>query len=500
MADHPLRTALDWYPRRSMCSNPVRPPRTLVALVLAAMLAAACSPASGESGSTTSSPGGPSPAPSPGPELTKLEQARLHLKHLVFIVQENRSFDHYFGTFPGANGFPMRNGRPSVCVPDPIAHACVRPYHTSEQLQEGGPHAQRHSELDVNGGRMDGFVRTVVDSPLYCADHRDASRCRDYLGPQGQPDVMSYHTAKEIPNYWRYAKTFVLQDRMFAPADSWTLPAHLFLVSAWAARCSNAHDPMSCVSNLELVDQFQTMRSHEDVPIWAWTDITYLLWEQGVEWGYYVGDDTCFFDPCPDQGQRRTVSQQNPLPWFTTIRETGQMDRIQDHARFYKAAANGTLPSVSWVMPYNGVGEHPASGAPIWRGQAHVTHVVNALMKGPDWNETAVFLTWDDWGGFYDHVRPPRVDLNGYGIRVPGLLISPWARAGLIDSQTLSFDAYLKLIEDLFLDSERLNPATLSRPDSRPTVREKASILGDLLKEFDFSQEPLPPLILDPSP
>ena len=362
------------------------------------MLAAACSPASGESGSTTSSPAGPSPSPSPGPELTKLEQAQLHLKHLVFIVQENRSFDHYFGTFPGANGFPMRNGRPSVCVPDPIAHACVRPYHTSEQLQEGGPHAQRHSELDVNGGRMDGFVRTVVDSPLYCADHRDASRCRDYLGPQGQPDVMSYHTAKEIPNYWRYAKTFVLQDRMFAPADSWTLPAHLFLVSAWAARCSDAHDPMSCVSNLELVDQFHTMRSHEDVPIWAWTDITYLLWEQGVEWGYYVGDDTCFFDPCPDQGQRRTVSQQNPLPWFTTIRETGQMDRIQDHAKFYKAAANGTLPSVSWVMPYNGVGEHPASGAPIWRGQAHVTHVVNALMKGPDWNETAVFLTWDDWG------------------------------------------------------------------------------------------------------
>ena len=175
------------------------------------------------------------------------------------------------------------------------------------------------------------------------------------------------------------------------------------------------------------------------------------------------------------------------------------MDRIQDHAEFYKAAANGTLPSVSWVMPYNGVGEHPASGAPIWRGQAHVTHVVNALMKGPDWNETAVFLTWDDWGGFYDHVRPPRVDLNGYGIRVPGLLISPWARAGLIDSQTLSFDAYLKLIEDLFLDSERLNPATLSRPDSRPTVREKASILGDLLKEFDFGQEPLPPLILDPT-
>jgi phospholipase C len=151
-------------------------------------------------------------------------------------------------------------------------------------------------------------------------------------------------------------------------------------------------------------------------------------------------------------------------------------------------------------MPYSGVGEHPKAGEPIWKGQRHVTRVINALMRGPDWNETAIFLTWDDWGGFYDHVRPPVVDRNGYGIRVPGLLISPWARAGFIDSQTLSFDAYLKFIEDLFLSKERLNPRTLSRPDSRPTVRERVSILGDLLREFDFAQDPLPPLVLDPRP
>jgi phospholipase C len=485
-----------------MSATPLRPHRTRVALVIVAMIAAACSAASSETGSPASSPAGPSgsPSPSPGPELTKLEKARLNIKHLVFIVQENRSFDHYFGTFPGAEGIPMRDGRPTVCAPDPISGRCVRPYHSTAQLQEGGPHGQRASQIDVNGGRMNGFVRAAVDSPLHCADHREDPDCASYLGPQGQPDVMSYHTGKEIPNYWRYAKRFVLQDHMFAPADSWTLPAHLFLVSAWAARCSDPRDPMSCSSNLDLVEEFQVQRSREDVPIWAWTDITYLLHENGVEWGYFVGDDTCFFEPCPGHPDRATVTQQNPLPWFTTIRETGQMDRIQTHSKFYKAAANGDLPAVSWVMPYNGVGEHPASKSPIWKGQRHVTNVVNALMQGPDWNETAIFLTWDDWGGFYDHVEPPRVDLNGYGIRVPGLLISPWARAGTIDSQTLSFDAYLKLIEDLFLDKERLNPRTLSRPDSRPTVREKVRILGNLLKEFDFSQEPLPPLILDPSP
>jgi phospholipase C len=121
-------------------------------------------------------------------------------------------------------------------------------------------------------------------------------------------------------------------------------------------------------------------------------------------------------------------------------------------------------------------------------------------MRGPDWDSTAIFLTWDDWGGFYDHVRPPRVDRNGYGLRVPGILISPWAKAGTIDHQTLSFDAYLKLIEDLYLGRQRLNPRTDGRPDPRPTVRENAKILGDLLKEFDFSQTPLDPLVLDPRP
>jgi phospholipase C len=129
-----------------------------------------------------------------------------------------------------------------------------------------------------------------------------------------------------------------------------------------------------------------------------------------------------------------------------------------------------------------------------------VTSIINAAMQGPAWEETAIFLTWDGWGGFYDHVEPPRIDLNGYGIRVPGIMISPWARAGTIDSQTLSFDAYLRLIEDLFLGGQRLDPATMSRPDSRPTVRENVPILGDLLNEFDFEQEPIPPLILDPTP
>ena len=114
-----------------MRPNPARPRPILIAFALAAMLAAACTSASGLTGPTPSGTAGPSGSPSPGPDLTKLEQAKEHLKHLVFIVQENRSFDHYFGTFPGAEGIPMRNGKPTVCVPDPIAGRCVRPYHTT---------------------------------------------------------------------------------------------------------------------------------------------------------------------------------------------------------------------------------------------------------------------------------------------------------------------------------------------------------------------------------
>jgi phospholipase C len=117
-------------------------------------------------------------------------------------------------------------------------------------------------------------------------------------------------------------------------------------------------------------------------------------------------------------------------------------------------------------------------------------------MRSRDWTSSAIFLAWDDWGGFYDHVPPPRIDRNGYGLRVPGLLISPYARRGYVDHQTLSFDAYLKFIEDVFLGGKRLDPRTDGRPDPRPTVREDVRRLGDLTREFDFSAPPRPPMLL----
>jgi phospholipase C len=145
-------------------------------------------------------------------------------------------------------------------------------------------------------------------------------------------------------------------------------------------------------------------------------------------------------------------------------------------------------------MPAYAESEHP--GASIKRGEAWATGIVNAVMRSRNWSSSAIFLSWDDWGGFYDHVAPPRIDRNGYGLRVPGLLISPYARRGYVDHQRLSFDAYLKFIEDDFLHGERINPRTDGRPDPRPTVRENARKLGDLSAEFDFSRQPRRPLLL----
>ena len=139
----------------------------------------------------------------------------------------------------------------------------------------------------------------------------------------------------------------------------------------------------------------------------------------------------------------------NPLPNFVTVRDNKQTGNVQPLEQFYRAAQHGTLPAVSWLTPNYATSEHP--GASVRAGQAWVTRLVNAVMRSPDWKSSAIFLTWDDWGGFYDHVRPPQVDANGYGLRVPALLISPYARRGLVDHQTLSFDAYLKFIEDDFL-------------------------------------------------
>ncbi len=395
------------------------------------------------------------------------------IKHVIVIMQENRSFDSYFGTYPGATGIP-----PGVCVPDPRNGGCRKPWVDHHDSNGNDPHAETPFSADIDGGKMDGFVS--IAEKMLCKP-KPAS-CH--------PDVMGYHVKSDIPNYWGYAKNFVLQDHFFEAPGSWSLPAHLYEVSAWSAKCTKTGNPMSCRSTNMPPERLPSRQTP-----FAWTDVTWLLHRHHVSWSYYLDHGAVTVDL---HNQGGVSVHWNPLPGFTDVHKDNQLGSLRPLSVFYKQAKAGTLPKVSWVAPDFRDSEH--GPALVSTGQAYVTKLINAVMRGPDWSSTAIFVTWDDWGGYYDNVMPPKVDGQGYGIRVPGLVISPYAKTGFVDSQALTTDAYLKFIEDDFMGGARLNPATDGRRDTRPDIREKASILGNLMNDFNFSLAPRRPLILNPCP
>jgi phospholipase C len=457
------------------------------------------------------------------------QNSKMPIQHVIVIMQENRSFDHYFGVFPGVNGIPTNASGTMPCLPlkfkdgVPLADAgCAPVYHDRSDVNAGGPHTQGNAVVDIHSGQMNGFAasQAVGGSKIDCSDP-DAPGCAGTFSGVRAHDAVSYHTDEEIPNYWAYAKNFVLQDEFFEPAQTWSLPSHLYMLSGWSAICSSAADPMSCVTNLSLdVKPPESMSS----PGYAWTNITWLLDNANVSWKYYLGegnepdcdDDEMTCAPIPQSAKIESIW--NPLPGFTSFNTKNSEDpsyagkHVVAIHEFQDDVLNGTLPSVSWIVPDDSVSEHPPAG--VQEGMVYVTSLINVIMESDYWQNTVIFLAWDDWGGFYDHVDPPIVDLTGgktpqpigYGLRVPGLVISAYARAGTIDHQTMSFDAYLKFIEDIFLNGQRLDPSTDGRRDSRPTVRENVTFatlrsgqnipIGDLMGDFDFSQAPLPPLIL----
>ncbi len=425
--------------------------RGLAALALFAVVAGACTR-------------GPAPAapraPETDPTVTALPpevepeqyETRWPIKHVVFIIKENRSFDHLFGRFPGANGVTVGWDRG---VRRPLTRA-------EEGRARDIPHCYTCALAAINGGRMDGFNQT-----------ENADR---YAYTQFRKD--------QIPNYWHWAKEFVLADKFFASATGASFPNHLFTIAAQSGGAlDNPWQPPESLREMlrqglakswgcdiaeggyvEVLDP--EGRLVRVKPCFDFPTVGDLLRKRGIPWAYYAATNTqkgYIWSAYAAVRRYRT----NEKLWNRYIRP------VDDLIRDIRA---DRLPPVTWVTPRFELSEHPEYS--FCHGENWTTKVVNAIMGSPMWRDTAIFITWDDWGGFYDHVPPRPVDPFGFGIRVPLLVISPFARRGFIDHTEGEFSSVLRFIEDNW------GLRQLTRRDR---------MANNLSQVFDFDQDPRPP-------
>jgi phospholipase C len=370
------------------------------------------------------------------------------IKHVVFIVKENHSFDSMFGTFPGANGATsglLSNGQTMMLqhLPDPPPHDVGHGWDSATEA--------------IDGGRMDRF--NLVEN-------------------EGD-DLLSYSQLyqSDLPNYWTYAATFVLGDAMFSPGRYPSFPAHLFTVSAdgqgavenpagkrtdWG--CSAK--PGSTVPTIK--DEDGEDQVSAVFPCYSVPTLANLLQNANVSWRFYGG-------LAGQDGFQWTTLQAFSTIWGTKLWKTN----VVSWSQFTTDAAAGNLPAMSWLTPTQMGSEHPVES--VCDGENFSVNAINAVMAGPDWNSTVIFLVEDDFGGFYDHVPPPPVDLYGLSIRVPVLIISPFAKAATVSHTPYEFASILRFVE------ERFNLTALSQRDAHA---------NDMLDAFDFSQPPIQPFQL----
>lgn len=369
------------------------------------------------------------------------------IKHIVFLVKENRTFDHYFGTFPGADG--ATSGTISTGDVIPLGHA---PDRTPRDIS----HSFNSAVTAIDGGLMDKF-------DLIPGGNQNG----DYL-------AYTQYTEDDIPNYFAYARNFTLADAFFSSLTGPSFPNHLYTVGAQSGGAinnpSNANGRWGCDSpdnsRVQVMDDDGNITP--EYPCFDFQTLADTLEARGKSWKYYA----------PGQGQSGYIW--SALDAIAHIRLTSLWEEhVVPTSQFVADALNGNLPAVSWLVVGSGLSEHPP--ASVCAGENWTVEQINAVMEGPNWNSTAIFLTWDDFGGFYDHVPPPVVDNFGFGPRVPFLIISPYAKPGYISHTRYEFSSLLKFVEVRF-GLESL------------TARDAAA--NDLFDSFDFQQDPRPPLIL----
>ena len=362
------------------------------------------------------------------------------IQHTVFIISENHTFDNYFGTFPGARG----------TTTGMVSDGQVIPLRQMADLYENNSLCTTWecTLLAIDEGKMDKFdLMTGVTG--------------------GSLSAYTQMTAQGIPNYWAYATHFVLADEYFTPVHGPSLPNHLFAIAAQSGGAiDNGGNPgpgTDCVGSswgtVTVIDS-KGNRTQQS-PCFDFQTLPDTLEKAGITWTYYADGG----------GYLSTINHIRNSPLWK--------ENVASAAQFVTDAAAGHLPAMSWVLPPSAESQHP--GNSICEGENWTVRVLNALMQGPDWNSTAVFITWDDFGGFYDHVPPPQIDQFGFGPRVPMLVISPFAKAGYISHTVYEHSSILKFVETRY----KLQPLT---------SRDAAA--SNMLDTFDFDQQPRSPLIL----
>jgi phospholipase C len=377
-----------------------------------------------------------------GPRYQAAEQTRTTtpIKHFIALMQENHSFDNYFGAYPGADGRPK-----NACVPaDPAKPAgeCVKPFPVGGKAVVDLGHNVDIYKAENNGGKMDGFISAFAQQPT-------AGKL-----------AMGYYDDKDLPYYYNIADNYVLFDRFFTSAAGGSVWNHFYWVSG------SPGNPK---------DDSLIPAGFDNVPT-----IFDRLDAAGISWKFYVQN----FDPKvtfrnPGNGDRASQIVWCPLLNYNRYLDNPRLrSRIVPLNQYYDDLHNDTLPAVSFMVPA-GASEHPPGS--IQAGERFVRGLLNSLMSSQAWNSSAFTWSYDDWGGWYDHVRPPKVDKFGYGFRAPSLLVSPYAHKGKVDHTQLDFTSQLKFIE------ENWGVPALARRDAQA---------NNLTSAFDFTRSPRKPVIL----
>jgi phospholipase C len=363
------------------------------------------------------------------------------IQHLVVVMQENHTFDNYFGMYPGANGIPQDTKMP--VDPNNPSAGFITPWHIGDATISDLSHNPATFRDQYNNGNMDGFVSAIN------------SRNED-----GKL-TMGYYDGSDIPYYWNLADNYVLFDSFFSSAKDGSFANHMYWVAGVSPTAPRGGQLSTVLAKVPTIfDRLQ---------------------EAGVSWKFYVQnyDPTITYRDLGTVGNRASQVIWVPLLNFDRfIDDPNLSSHIVDLNQYFTDLDNGTLPSVSFVVP-SGASEHPPSS--ITSGQRFVKNILQELMRSTSWSSSAFLLTYDDWGGWYDHVNPPQVDKFGYGMRVPAILISPYAKTGYIDHTVLDFTSILKFIE------ENWNVQSLADRDAKA---------NNFLSAFDFNQIARLPIFL----